>query len=90
MSDNPYDTLGVKPDAPAEQIRGAYRRLARKLHPDLNPGDRAAEDRFKCMSAAYDLLGDPEKRVRFDNGGNCSRSPSGSSISGCRLRGELR
>ena len=67
MSDNPYDILGVKPDASAEQIRGAYRRLARKLHPDLNPGDRAAEERFKRVSAAYDLLGDPDKRARFDD-----------------------
>jgi len=68
MSDNPYNLLGVKPDASAEQIRGAYRRLARKLHPDLNPGDRAAEERFKRVSAAYDLLGDPDKRARFDDG----------------------
>jgi DnaJ-class molecular chaperone len=68
MSDNPYDILGVKPDASAEQIRGAYRRLARKLHPDLNPGDRAAEERFKRVSAAHDLLGDPDKRARFDRG----------------------
>jgi DnaJ-class molecular chaperone len=68
MSDNPYDTLGVEPDASAEQIRGAYRRLARKLHPDLNPGDRSAEERFKRVSAAHDLLGDPEKRARFDAG----------------------
>ena len=68
MSDNPYDILGVEPDASAEQIRSAYRRLARKLHPDLNPGDRAAEERFKRVSAAHDLLGDPEKRARFDRG----------------------
>jgi DnaJ-class molecular chaperone len=68
MSDNPYDILGVKPDASAEQIRGAYRRLARKLHPDLNPGDRTAEERFKRVSAAHDLLGDPDKRARFDRG----------------------
>ena len=54
MSDNPYDILGVKPDASAEQIRGAYRRLARKLHPDLNPGDLTAEERFKRVSAAHD------------------------------------
>jgi DnaJ-class molecular chaperone len=68
MSDNPYTILGVEPDASAEQIRGAYRRLARKLHPDLNPGDRAAEERFKRVSAAHDLLGDPDRRARFDRG----------------------
>src|SRR5215217_4940239 len=68
MAETPYDILGVGRDATPEQIRGAYRRLARKLHPDLNPGDRTAEERFKRVSAAYDLLGDPEKRARFDRG----------------------
>src|SRR4051794_18784014 len=68
MTETPYDILGVKRDATQEQIRSAYRKLARKLHPDLNPGDRTAEERFKQMSAAYDLLGDPDKRARFDRG----------------------
>ena len=68
MPETPYDILGVKRDATQEQIRSAYRRLARKLHPDLNPGDRTAEERFKQVSAAYDLLGDPDKRARFDRG----------------------
>lgn len=68
MSKNPYELLGVKRDASAEDIRKAYRRLARKLHPDLNPGDRASEERFKEISAANDLLSDPEKRARFDRG----------------------
>lgn len=68
MSKDPYDTLGVKRDAPQEEIRRAYRALARKLHPDLNPGDAKAEERFKEVSAAYDLLGDAEKRGRFDRG----------------------
>src|SRR5919112_3211144 len=67
-TETPYDILGVKRDATQEQIRGAYRRLARKLHPDLNPGDRTAEERFKRLSAAHDLLGDPERRARFDRG----------------------
>src|SRR5918992_2905396 len=68
MTETPYDTLGVRRDATQEQIRSAYRKLARKLHPDLNPGDRTAEERFKRVSAAYDLLGDPDKRARFDGG----------------------
>lgn len=65
---NPYTILGVEPTASAEQITKAYRRLARKLHPDLNPGDKAAEERFKDVANAYRLVGDAEKRKRFDAG----------------------
>lgn len=68
MSDNPYDVLGVAPGASADEIRKAYRDQAKKVHPDLNPGDPQAEERFKRVSAAYDLVGDPEKRARFDRG----------------------
>ena len=68
MADDPYKTLGVKKDASQEEIQKAYRRRAKKLHPDLNPGDRQAEEQFKEVSAAYDLLSDPEKRARFDRG----------------------
>lgn len=67
MSD-PYAILGVKQTATAEEIQKAYRRLARKLHPDLNPGDKAAEEKFKDVANAYRLLGDAEKRRRFDAG----------------------
>jgi DnaJ-class molecular chaperone len=66
--EDPYKVLGVKPEASADEIRGAYRKLAKKHHPDLNPGDKAAEERFKAISAAYDLLSDPEKRGRYDRG----------------------
>jgi DnaJ-class molecular chaperone len=66
--DNPYTTLGVKKDASAEEIRSAYRKLAKQHHPDLNPGKSDAEKRFKDVTAAYDLLSDPEKRKRFDRG----------------------
>src|ERR1700680_1163796 len=65
---DPYTILGVKKDAPQEEIQKAYRRLAKKLHPDLNPGNKQAEEQFKEISAAYDLLGDAEKRARYDRG----------------------
>jgi DnaJ-class molecular chaperone len=63
-----YDVLGVKRDASADEIRKAYRKLAKQYHPDLNPGKPAAEAKFKAISAAYDLLSDPEKRARYDRG----------------------
>jgi DnaJ-class molecular chaperone len=65
---DPYELLGVKRDASQKEIQKAYRRLAMKLHPDLNPGNREAEKQFKEVTAAYDLLSDAEKRARFDRG----------------------
>ncbi|MBP0444659.1 J domain-containing protein [Roseomonas sp. SSH11] len=67
-SDDPYQTLGVSRTADAEEIRKAFRRIAKANHPDLNPGDAAAEARFKAANAAHDLLSDPAKRARFDRG----------------------
>ena len=68
MAQTPYEVLSVKPDASADEIRKVYRKLAKEFHPDLNPGKPAAEERFKAVSAAYDLLSDPEKRARYDRG----------------------
>jgi curved DNA-binding protein CbpA len=65
---DPYEALGVARTAPNEEIKKVYRRLARKHHPDVNPGDKEAEAKFKEISAAYDFLSDPEKRRRFDAG----------------------
>ncbi len=68
MSDNPYKTLGVAPDASQAEIKAAYRKLAKSLHPDLHPGDKSKEARFQAVTAANDIIGDPEKRKRFDAG----------------------
>lgn len=65
---NPYEVLGVARTASSAEIQTAYRKLAKKLHPDLNPGDKAAEEKFKEAAGAYDLLSDAEKRQRFDSG----------------------
>lgn len=61
-----YETLGVKRDAREDEIKKAYRRLARKLHPDVNPSDRSLEAKFKEVSEAYQVLSDPAKRARYD------------------------
>jgi DnaJ-class molecular chaperone len=68
LSDDPYAVLGVKRDAAQEDIQKAYRRLAKKYHPDINPGNAKAESQFKEIAGAYDVLGDAAKRKRFDNG----------------------
>lgn len=68
MAEDPYKVLGVKKDASTDEIRSAYRKLAKKHHPDLNPGNKAAEETFKSISGAYDLLSDAEKRGRYDRG----------------------
>jgi DnaJ-class molecular chaperone len=63
-----YEILGVSKDASPSEVKSAYRKLAKKLHPDLNPADKTAEARFKEVAAAFSILGDPEKRVQYDRG----------------------
>ncbi|HEV2707515.1 MAG TPA: molecular chaperone DnaJ [Pyrinomonadaceae bacterium] len=67
-----YQVLGVGRDAKAEEIKKAYRRLARKYHPDVNPGDKTAEERFKKITEAHDVLSDPKKRAVYDRFGQYS------------------
>lgn len=67
MSLDPYKVLGIDKKADASAIKNAYRKLARKYHPDVNPGDKASEDKFKELSEAYDILSDPAKKEEFDN-----------------------
>ena len=68
MARDPYQELGVSRTASADDIRKAFRKLAKQNHPDTNPNNKEAEERFKRVSAAFDLLGDPDKRKKFDAG----------------------
>jgi curved DNA-binding protein len=70
MAESLYDIIGVAKTATSDQIRKAYRKLARKHHPDVNPGDKRAEERFKKVSAAYDVLSDDKKRAAYDEFGD--------------------
>jgi molecular chaperone DnaJ len=87
VADELYKTLGVKKDASEDEIKRAYRKLARKYHPDRNPDDKTAEEKFKEISAAHDVLADPEKRKEYDagpgfGGGNPFGGAAGSPFGG--------
>jgi DnaJ-class molecular chaperone len=77
---NPYDVLGLTPDASEEEVKAAYRRLALKDHPDRNPGDAVAEERFKRATEAYSVLRDPDRRARFDRYGAEPERPAASGV----------
>src|SRR5271163_1208944 len=70
-----YELLGVARKAGAKDIRAAFRKLARKYHPDLNPGDKASEEKFKQLQEAYDVLSDTKKRQMYDQYGFYSDNP---------------
>src|ERR671913_1482130 len=65
-----YATLGIPKTANAKEVKQAYRKMARKYHPDVNPGDKSAESRFKEINEAYEVIGDPDKRKKYDELGS--------------------
>src|ERR1700691_1000895 len=86
-----YETLSVSRGSSDDEIRKAYRKFARKYHPDLNPGDKAAEDRFKNVQEAYDVLSDTKKRQMYDQVGFYSEAgfAAGGAGGGARTHPEM-
>src|SRR5919206_5268783 len=75
MAKSLYESLGVSKNASQDEIKKAYRKLVREFHPDKNPGDEAAEARFKEVQNAYDTLSDPDKRKQYDRFGSVNGRP---------------
>ena len=71
-----YEVMGVPKNAPEDEIKKAYRKLAKKYHPDLNPGDKEAEQKFKEVNEAYEVLSDKDKRARYDQFGFAGVDPN--------------
>jgi len=80
VAESLYDTLGVAKNATPDELKKAYRKLARQYHPDRNPGDAEAEARFKEVQAAYDVLSDPEKRKQYDTFGSTNGRPGPTNV----------
>ena len=78
-----YDVLGVSKDSSADEIKKAYRKLAKKYHPDMNPGDAEAEKNFKEVNEAYDVLSDSDKKAKYDAYGHAAFDPAAGGGSGC-------
>ena len=74
-----YEILGVKRDASADELKKAFRQLARKYHPDLNKGSKEAEEKFKEINEAYQVLSDPQKKAQYDQGGHIEFGPGDTS-----------
>ena len=82
MKEDYYKTLGVSKGASASEIKKAYRKMAIKYHPDKNPGDKAAEEKFKEAAEAYDVLSNPEKKSRYDQFGHQAFQNGGAGFGG--------